>query len=383
MARGLIILFFCHFTVDMFTGIWPLYKSLAKIDLYEAGLIAMIGGILGNFSQLLFGVLADKGYRKILLLGGLIFSSMASLYTLANANFSYFILLILTFVGSSMFHPSATGMVGSLTTHKKGFLISLFVAGGGLGLAVGQKIYHFAYITFDHKTYFLLVFPLIAIMLFFLLPSQVFISKDNAIQKDSQKSFSLIFGVFKKLKGLYFIMVLNAAIHIGMTFLIPELMRQLNMGKAMETGVGHLCFVMGGVAAIIIAGFFADRFGHKNMIIASMLIALPLWYIFLNGDIDIFALKLFLFICLGGMLSICNPIGVALGQHLLPKQSSLVSALLMGCAWAMGTIGVLLTSYLAGKFDPVFALNILGIFIVINIGLALLLPSFKKSGTLE
>ncbi|PCJ56457.1 MAG: hypothetical protein COA79_18625 [Planctomycetota bacterium] len=383
MSRGLIILFFCHFTVDLFTGIWPLYKKLANIDLYEAGIIAMVGGILGNCSQLIFGVFADKGYRKILLLAGILLSSMASFYAIANSNIAYLFLLILTFIGSSMFHPAATGMVGNLTSHRKGFLISLFVAGGGLGLAISQIVYAFVYEHFEKNTLILLILPLVGIVAYFLLPSQAFSSPKEEKGEKQQNMFAAIFQVFKTLKCLYFLMVINAALNIGVIFLIPELMEQLNMGDAMIKGFGHFCFVIGGATFIVITSGLSDRFGYKNIIIASLLVALPIWYLFLNSEIDSLVLKSILFVCLGGALSICNPIGVALGQHLLPKQSSLVSALLMGCAWALGSLGVLLTSFLAKKFNPIFALNILGICMVLNIVIASFLPNIKKSGKTE
>ena len=107
-----------------------------------------------------------------------------------------------------MFHPSATGMVGSLTPHRKGFLISLFVAGGGIGLAVGQKIYYYVYEANNENTLILFILPLAGIIAYFFLPSQAFTTQEKEDQSANQKNFSSIFQVFKKLKGLYFLMVL-------------------------------------------------------------------------------------------------------------------------------------------------------------------------------
>jgi hypothetical protein len=63
-----------HFAVDCCTGIWPVYKTLAQLDLSKAGLIAMAGSMTGNGLQLAFGLLADRGWRKRLLVAGLALS---------------------------------------------------------------------------------------------------------------------------------------------------------------------------------------------------------------------------------------------------------------------------------------------------------------------
>ena len=55
VKNNLLILVVCHFVLDFFTGIWPIYKTIAGIDMAKAGLIAGITGFIGEALQLFFG----------------------------------------------------------------------------------------------------------------------------------------------------------------------------------------------------------------------------------------------------------------------------------------------------------------------------------------
>lgn len=83
----LILMWVAHFFVDTMLGIWPVFKSLAQIDLAKAGLIVAVGALIGEGSQLIFGSFSDRGYRKILIIGGLI-SSRNSTKSFFNSSLS-------------------------------------------------------------------------------------------------------------------------------------------------------------------------------------------------------------------------------------------------------------------------------------------------------
>ena len=90
--RSLLVIWFCHLSVDFFTGIWPAYKTLAGLDITKAGLILGLAGFLGDGSQLFFGALADRSLRKKLVAVGLILACFASFLTLFSSYFFLFLL---------------------------------------------------------------------------------------------------------------------------------------------------------------------------------------------------------------------------------------------------------------------------------------------------
>ena len=60
----------CHFLSDCCSGVWPMFKYLAGLDLGRAGLIATASLIVGNALQPVFGLIVDRhGPRHLVLLG--------------------------------------------------------------------------------------------------------------------------------------------------------------------------------------------------------------------------------------------------------------------------------------------------------------------------
>ena len=376
MFRTVFILILCHLSVDLFTGIWPLFKKIGGIDIAVASMIGMTGGVLGNVLQLIFGQISDKGKRKQYIIMGLFLSAAASLYPYVNSYYWYFFLLSLTFIGSSAFHPAATGLTGRIAKEKKSMMIALFVAGGGIGLAFSQVAFSFVYYHFNQQTGLLLILPFLCIIL-----CSLFLPANLEASSNSQSTVRFIpelKNVFFSLKNLYLLEVLNAAMTIGFVFLIPELMEKLQLGDQMAKGGGHLLFVMGTVLMIVVTSKLSDKFGHKKLLIGSFLVLFPLYYVFLNVPQLPIEFKIILFFLIGGLMGICNPVGVSLGHYLMPKNASLVSALLMGAAWAAGNLILPFVGFVTKAKDPIFALNILGSLIIVSILICFSLPSKAK-----
>ena len=127
----LLTLWLGHFAVDSFTGIWPIYKTLAGLDLVKAGLIATIGGFLGNALQILFGFLGDRGWSRILISMGVLAAGSISLVSYVDTS-NYFlmgILVLLMYLGSSSFHPIGTGTASTLSAQNAGKLTAVFLSG--------------------------------------------------------------------------------------------------------------------------------------------------------------------------------------------------------------------------------------------------------------
>ena len=64
---------------------------------------------------------------------------------------------------------------------------------------------------------------------------------------------------------------------------------------------------------------------------------LPVW---------VFGILLFL---TGGFAGATNPMGVAMGQHLAPGNASVISGILMGLAWALGSLSMWVAGTLAAR----------------------------------
>lgn len=383
MFKRVLILFISHFAIDMFTGVWPIYKAIGHLDLVRAGFIAMVGGIIGNMLQIVFGLYGDCGYRKIFMIVGIVSVSAACFYPYTD---SYVLLLVLVFaayLGSSAFHPAATGEVSLLTKHKKGFVISSFISGGTLGFAFSHVIFKKAYVSFNGKTSILVIFP--AIILFFI------IFTDFKEGRKSKRKVSIKAELLKLLSTcrgsillLYIIEVFMAAAIIGLIFILPEVMEVKNYEPYWCLGGAHMLFILGASLIIIPAGHYSDISSQKRVIFISLIFAAILFYLFLATPKMSLVLFVPLILFLGGAMGICNPVGVALGNRLVPGQVSLVSALLMGFAWGGGSFATFLVGYLSKKLgSPIFALYYMGGFMILALVLTIFLPGRRKVHEIE
>lgn len=93
-----------------------------------------------SVTQPLFGALSDRFGRRALAAFGLVLSvSLLSLMAVAPSVWTLLGLLLVGGLGSAAFHPSGTGIARSSSVNKE-LAVSLFSAGGMLGLAMGPVI---------------------------------------------------------------------------------------------------------------------------------------------------------------------------------------------------------------------------------------------------
>lgn len=160
----LILVGSAHFLVDLMLGIWPIYKSVAQLDMAVAGLIVAAGAFIGEGSQLFFGGFSDKGYRKILIIAGLVLAMASSFLTYASSYAILFGLYLVMCIGSGSFHPCAASLMSSIAPARRSLCMSIFAAGGSLGLASSQLTFNYAFTYFEQHMY-LLAIPAIGLAL--------------------------------------------------------------------------------------------------------------------------------------------------------------------------------------------------------------------------
>lgn len=374
----IILIVAAHFLVDTMIGIWSIYKSLAKLDMTKAGLIVAAGAFIGEGAQLFFGIFSDKGYRKHLIILGLILAIGSSFLPYTSHYAGLFCFYLVTCLGSGSFHPCAASLMSSLAPARRGLLMTIFSAGGSLGLATSQLTFTHVYTLFEGQTY-LLALPSIGLALFlacYHFP-QVQQIQGMISQRASLKDFV---GFFKipSLRALYFSQVANQSILWGTIFILPDVLKVLGYPEWTCYGGGHFCFILGAACMAIPGGYLADIYSERRVMLYSGLISSVCFYFILfSGGISLTILLFSLFI-LGATLALMNPLALSLGHRIEPTRSGAISAFLMGLVWclseALGPGGVGLMSRFFDDAAPVKALAVLGLFFFIQVGGTIRLP---------
>ncbi len=378
IGRSLLLLWCSHLLLDFFTGIWPIYKTIAGIDLAKAGLIAGLSGFFGEALQLLFGYFSDRGLRKKVMMLGLALASSVLLVTATSSMFISFFILLILMIGSGSYHPAAVGFAGLLSPEHKSRNILFFASGGAIGLGISQLAFTKALdLCGGHAfIFFIPVILLISWIAFYPIQEQ---------GENQRLPFKEFIRPLKRAKRpllfLYSTQVFNFSVLTAFMFLLPDLMRSKGCHPWLCMGGGHLCFIFSGAMVMVPAGYLCDKYGPKPVLLITIFSALLLLYGFLIQPEQPLGKTILFLTALGAFMGTINPIIVSWGNKLVPESPSTVSGLLMGCAWCVANLGSTWAGFLAKAMtvEPITTtLCLLGLLLVVGFFLILFVPSFKS-----
>jgi MFS transporter, FSR family, fosmidomycin resistance protein len=382
IGKTLFLLWLAHFCMDFFIGIWPIYKTIAQIDIAKAGLIIGLSGFIGEVLQLFFGYFSDRGYRKKILITGLLCASSILSITFTSQILPCFAILTIMMIGSGAFHPSATGIASTLSIAHRSKLMLIFASGGTLGLGLSQLTFMKLMDLFQGQAIILFIpfVILILCLIFHAFPKQEILPARYSFKQ----FFAPLLPYKKPLVLLYLAQVATQALTMGIYFLLPDVLMTRDCHSWICLGGGHLCFVAGSALMMLPAGYLCDRFGQKLVLQTVVSLAICLFYFFLSSSNLSFIGTISLLTSLGAFIGLINPIIVTWGNRLVPESPSTVSALLMGCAWCVGNLGPAIMGGVSQLFTEnpytktLFLAGALFVFILICISY---IPRVEKEAT--
>lgn len=367
---GVAALAFGHFAVDCCAGIWPVYKTVAHLDLVKAGLIATLAGLIANGLQIVFGIAADRGHARVLSVCGAVLAGAVTFVPYTSSYPLLFALVLATSVGSAAFHPSATGSAGALSYRHTGLFVALFLAGGYVGYALSQIAFTTFYSFAPKAPALLAILPLFAASILWrftaVSPRQ---SSSLAQWVRSVRAVSRSFAV------LFVIQLFAASVNIALVFLLPDLLVSRAAPIWLVEGGGHFALVLGGCLLLVPAGHASDRFGARKVLLIANLIAGSLFLIMIRSSQTPWSMLL-LVALFGAFNGANNVVAVSEGNRLLRGQGSGASALLMGVPWCFASLSSVIAGTLADPArggSPSSALTWIALCIPVTIGASALL----------
>jgi FSR family fosmidomycin resistance protein-like MFS transporter len=380
MSANLKILFaltLIHFTGDFYTSfitpLFPVFVEKLDLTLTQIGIIAGTMRLLAFIVQPTVGYLADRYQTRAFILIGL--SLTIVFIPLAGIAPGFWVLLLCVAfgsVGSSMFHPSVTGMVPVYAGTKAGFSMSLFNTGGTLAFGLGPLFI----------TWYVARFGLTAMPLTMIAGLLVLAYLFTVIPKPQSEGLRRagFFGALKESLGsawkvvalIWLVMFLRAV--VGQSFLTFMPVLYVREGfSVVEAGGIYALFIVSGTVSGLLSGHISDRIGFKPVFMFSFLFMAPtLWLLMqLQGNWVYFGAAL-----AGSFVLAPLPLGVTMAQTLAPKGRSMVASLMMGFAYGLG--GAI--TPLVGKLADTYTIRpVLTIIACIPLFAVLIIARFPKT----
>jgi len=270
-----------HLFHDLYTSfLAPLLPTLMdslSINLTAAGLLTSISRLPSILNPFI-GYLADKtGARYFVIFAPAFTATFMSLIGSTNSPIALGILLFLGGASSTIFHASSPGLVAKASETRKGFGMSVYMAGGGIGRGFGPLLAVWALSFWGLSGLWRLMFLGwgVSIILFFQFRNFEFKPKERySIRKDLPffKRFFI---------PLAFVLILRSALTACLSTYLPVFMVQSGTPLWLA-GAALSILEISGVVGALILGPFSDKIGRKKIIIISIIVSATLVPIFLQ-----------------------------------------------------------------------------------------------------
>ncbi len=339
--------FYSNYLPQMLPFLVVLYDGF---NATRAAIIVAAFSITSSFTQPFFGYFMDRqGKRWLAYIGTLWMATMLSLTGLVHNYLLVVLLAALAGLGTAIFHPQASTMVNVLSMERKAVLLSVFVAFGNFGFALGPLLLVPLFQTYGLKATVVTIIPgiMVSILLFLFSP------KDQPSEKTPPTLGVVLRTLKKSAKELTAIVGVISVRSLAYTGLLTMLPLYFKYKEFSNIQASHLVTIMLAAGAIggIIGGFISDYFGRKQLIIGSLVLSTPMFFAFLltTGVLSTIFLAL-----AGSALLSSFSVTVVAAQEAIPENKALAAGLSMGFANGLGALAVIII----GRIGDVFGLTV-------------------------
>jgi MFS transporter, FSR family, fosmidomycin resistance protein len=367
-----------HFLVDGFSNIYapllPLLIPHLDLSLAAAGTLQMCFQMANSVAQLGFGHIADRWRPRALLLAGPVVTVTVALIGLAPTPIALGIILVVGGLGAAAFHPPAAALVHRLAGQRRGYAMSFHITGGSLGFSLGPLVFApFA------ERYGLPWMPVLMIPAFAVLA--VVLRRMPAIghltERGAGSGFRALAPYRKPLTLLYVVVVLRTLAALSFATFMPVMLTRRGMSVA-EAGTVSAVYLFVSSVGGFLGGPLADRWGARNVILWSLIIAVP----FLAAAPTQSGWLFVALVSVGGcMLQSTLPVNVTFGQTIAPISAATVSSIMMGFGWGMGGLAVPFVGMLADRMGIERTLTVMAFTPLLAAVFAAPLPAGKLEHT--
>ncbi|WP_071459256.1 MFS transporter [Bacillus massilinigeriensis] len=379
----LFIIGMCHLLNDSIQAVipamFPILEKSMGFTFTQLGMIAFSLNIVSSILQPVIGMVTDKRPMPYALPVALAFTLLGVVMLAAAPNFGMIITsVILIGLGSAGFHPQGSKVAYMGAGSRRGLAQSIYQVGGNTGQALAPLITALILVPFGQKgAYFFAGVAALAVGLLIYIASwySTTLREENRSVRNSSALRKRTRETAKSVRGalllLLFLIFARSWYIAGMTNFYSFFAMDKYHLSIREAQVFLFAFLVAGAVGTFFGGPLADRYGKKNIILLSMLGALPIT----SALPFVPATEAFILLILSGfILMLSFSVTVVYAQELIPGKIGTMAGLTVGLAFGMGAVGSVGLGYLADIINLSNTIILTGFLPVLGL-LTVFLPS--------
>jgi FSR family fosmidomycin resistance protein-like MFS transporter len=383
----IVILSISHAFIDLTGGalpaVMPFLKEELELNYAQIGAVIMFSNLTSSIIQPFFGYVSDKRQIRWLLPMSVALTYVGfSFIGLSPTFLVLLIFVIINGIGIACYHPEGFKVMHSFTGSRMATGMSFFQVGGNLGLALGPLLATYALQAAGLSGTLLFVaigLPILGILVFFRRELTSTAGVPHHAVQAAASSAEDKRGTWTSMGLLVLAVTMRSWAHMGLLTFIPFYYMSILKGDALTGGRLVFIFLIGGAVGTMIGGMAADKIGHKNYFLLSMVISIPLLFLLLQASGAGIALILFV---TGLVLISSFSVTIVMGQQILHKRLGMASGLMMGFVIGMGGVGAGLLGVIADAWGVLTVLKLIALMPVAGLIPILLMndPMRKMAG---
>ncbi|MDH5760353.1 MAG: MFS transporter [Gemmatimonadota bacterium] len=329
----------------------PRVMDRLGLSIAMAAAVAMTFSLASSLFQPPLGYLADRyGRRVFVALGPLLSGVFMSLIGVAAGFWWLVAFLVLAGIGSAGFHPPGASFAARVSAGKgSGLRMSLFSFGGTGGYALGPLIAVALVQWRGMEGMWVAMIPVILLtpLVFRSLPTSRSDRAEAHLPPPPGEVLRYLAGPLGLLFGISAVMAFAQR-----TFLTMEPIIVAQHGGSEALGALALTAYLGAQAGGTLAGgLLSDRMDRRRLIMGICALALPAHLAAVGLEPG--SAPALVAAGVAGFLGMATlPPLVIMAQEILPRAAAVSSSIVMGLAWAAGSVGVLVTGVVADMVGP-------------------------------
>ena len=342
--------FFNDFYCNFLPVLLPIIMPKIGLSIAAAGVLIMVMSVTANLLQPVFGYLLDRKNFIWMLVPVIPFGAACTCAIgFADSQWVLFLLMALTGVSVSAFHPLGSTLVNRASDPRRiSRSTSYFVAGGNIGFAIAPTLIIAFTAAFSMDALPLLAVPGFILAWLYLRSgltkeSTVSAAASAAGQKDMPKLSSILKD--PEILKLNLSMGLRCWTHNTISMFLPLLLVTNGYSKILS-GTLLSVFLAGCAIGGLCGGQLGDRLDHKKLMIVSLILAIiPAFWALSHASPEPLSLAALFFA--GFFILAPQPSSIVVAQKMMPSNAGLASGMMLGLSFGLGSFGTAITAGIA------------------------------------